>query len=147
MTLTIHRNRSALQMIGPKAFFDQHISRTLLTEFVPHRFEELCRSFFSRQAKSSLLPGVTNIGTYYYDDPAKHRNGEFDIALEFGNQYQIFEAKYYKNPMSASEMHKEINQVREIESLNIARLGFIAVNGFEKQESGFLYYTGEDLYR
>ena len=49
--------------------------------------------------------------------------------------------------MSASEMHKEINQVREIESLNIARLGFIAVNGFEKQENEFLYYTGEDLYR
>ena len=94
-----------------------------------------------------MLPGITNIGTYYYDDPAKGRNGEFDIALEFGCQHQIFEAKYYKKPMAASEMHKEISQVREFESLNITRLGFIAVNGFEKQESEFLYYTGEDLYR
>jgi len=142
----VHPNRSALQMIGPKAFFDRQVAPTLLTEFVPHRFEELCRSFFSRMAKSGLLPGITDIGTYYYDDPVRHRNGEFDIALEFGNQYHIYEAKYYRKPMALSEIHKEIGQIRDIESLDITQLGFIAVNGFEKQEDGFNYYTGEDLY-
>lgn len=143
----IHPNRSALQMIGPKAFFDQQIAPTLLTEYVPRRFEELCRSFFSRLAKSGRLPGITNIGTYYYDDPVRRRNGEFDIALEFGDQYQIYEAKYYRKPMVLNEIHKEIGQIRDIESLNVVQLGFIATNGFEKQEDGFSYYTGEDLYR
>ena len=143
----LYLNRSALQMIGPKAFFDRQVAPTLLTEYVSHRFEELCRSFFSRLAGNGQLPGITNIGTYYYDDPVRHRNGEFDVALEFGNQYQIYEAKYYKKPMALSEIHKEIRQVRNIESLNVVQLGFIAVNGFEKQEDGVHCYNGEDLYR
>ena len=48
--------------------------------------------------------------------------------------------------MALSEIHKEIGQIRDIESLSIAQLGFIAINGFEKQEDGVSYYTGEDLY-
>ena len=143
----IYHNRSALQMVGPKALFDRWIAPSLRTEYIPRRFEELCRGFFSRLAKSGQLPGITNIGTYYYDDPVHHRNGEFDIALEFGGEYQIYEAKYYRKPMALSEIHKEIGQIRDIKSLNVPQLGFISVNGFEKQEDGFCYYTGEDLYR
>ena len=143
----LYHNRSALQMIGPKAFFDRLVAPTLITEYVPHRFEELCRGFFSRLARSGQLPGITNIGTYYYDDPVRHRNGEFDVALEFGDQYQIYEAKYYRKPMTLSEIHKEAGQIRDIDSLNVVRLGFIAANGFEKQEDGFSFFSGEDLYR
>ena len=142
----IYHNKSALQMVGPKAFFDRQVAPTLLTEYVPHRFEELCRSFFSRLARNGQLPGITNIGTFYYDDPVHHRNGEFDVALEFGDRYQIFEAKYYKKPMTSGEIQKEARQIRDIESLNIVHLGFIAVNGFEKQEDEYSYYNGEDLY-
>ena len=143
----LYRNRSALQMIGAREFFARYILPTLLSEYVPHRFEELCRSFFSHLAKSGQLPGITNIGTYYYDDPARHRNGEFDVALAFGDQVRIFEAKYYKKPLALSEIHKEAGQIREIEALKVIQLGFIAVNGFEKQEDGYSYYNGEDLYR
>ena len=49
--------------------------------------------------------------------------------------------------MALSEIHKEVGQIRDIKSLNVPQLGFISVNGFEKQEDGFCYYTGEDLYR
>ncbi|MBR3430391.1 MAG: AAA family ATPase [Clostridia bacterium] len=143
----LYHNRSALQMIGAKEFFDQYISPTLLSEYVPHRFEDLCRNFFSHLAKSGQLPGITNIGTYYFDDPLRHRNGEFDVALAFGDQVQLFEAKYYKRPLALSEIHKEAGQIREIEVLKVVHLGFIAVNGFEKQEDGYSYYNGEDLYR
>ena len=143
----LYHNRSALQMIGAREFFDQYISPTLLSEYVPHRFEDLCRSFFSHLAKTGQLPDITNIGTYYYDDPVRHRNGEFDVALAFGNQVRLFEAKYYKKPLALSEIHKEAGQIREIEALKVIQLGFIAVNGFEKQEDGYSYYNGEDLYR
>ena len=143
----IYPNKSALQMIGQQNFLDRYIAPTLLTEYVPHRFEELCRGFFSRRAKSGLLPGVTNIGTYYYDDPSRHRNGEFDVALEFNDQYTIIEAKYRKNPLPLSEIHREAGQIREIETLNVVQLGFISVNGFEQKEEGYTYYDGEDLYR
>lgn len=142
----LYHNRSALQMIGPEAFFSRYVLPSLLTEYVPRRFEELCRAFFSRLAKSGRLPGATNIGTYYFDDPAGRRNGEFDVALEFGDQYQIYEAKYYRNPMPLSEIHQEIGQIRQIRALNVTGLGFIAVNGFERQEEGYIFYSGEDLY-
>ena len=46
-----------------------------------------------------------------------------------------------------SEIHKEAGRIREIEVLKVVHLGFIAVNGFEKQEDGYSYYNGEDLYR
>ena len=134
-------------MIGERTFFEQIVSPTLLTAFVPHRFEELCRSFFSVLAQAGKLPGITNIGTYYYDDPVNHKNGEFDVALAFGDEYEIYEAKYYKKPMMLAEIHHEAGQAREIKSLNVVRLGFIAVNGFEELEEGFTCYTGEDLYR
>ena len=143
----LYYNRSALQMIGARAFFGQYISPTLFSEYVPHRFEDLCRSFFSHLAKSGQLPGITSIGTYYYDDPLRHRNGEFDVALAFGDQVQLFEAKYYSKPLALGEIHKEAGQIREIEALKVVQLGFIAVNGFEKQEDGYSYYNGDDLYR
>ena len=69
------------------------------------------------------------------------------MALAFGDEYEIYEVKYFKKPMTLVEIHHEAGQVREIKALNVVRLGFIAVNGFEAQEEGFTYYTGEDLYR
>ena len=129
------------------SFFEQIVSPTLLKDFVPRRFEELCRSYFSILAQAGKLPGITNIGTYYYDDPANHKNGEFDVALAFGDEYEIYEVKYFKKTMTLAEIHHEAGQVREIKALNVVRLGFIAVNGFEDREEGFTYYTGEDLYR
>ena len=75
----------------------------------------------------------------------KHQNGEFNVALEFGNKYQIYEAKYYRKPIALSEIHHEIVQVQAIESLNIVQAGFIAVNGFEKKDERYSYYNGEDL--
>lgn len=142
----VYPNKSALQMIGERSFFEQIISPTLLKDFVPRRFEEQCRSYFSLLAQAGKLPGITNIGSYYYDDPVHHKNGEFDVALAFGDDYEIYEAKYYAKPMSLSEIHHEAGQVREINALNIVHLGFIAANGFEEREGGFGYYTGEELY-
>ena len=143
----VYPNKSALQMIGERMFFEQIVSPTLLTSFVPHRFEELCRSFFSVLAQAGKLPGITNIGTYYYDDPVLHKNGEFDVALAYGNDYELFEAKYYQKPVTIQEIHREAGQFRESSARNVIHLGFIAVNGFIEQEDGYIYYDGEDLYR
>ena len=142
----VYANKSALQMIGPQAFFEQVIAPTLLTDFVPHRFEDICRAYFSHLAQAGKLPGITDIGTYYYDDPKNHRNGEFDVALAYSNQYELYEAKYYKKPMTLDAIHKEAGQVREIDDLSVTRLGFIACNGFIEKDPAYIYYTGEDLY-
>ena len=143
----LYPNKSALPMIGEQAFFEQIVAPTLLTDFVPRRFEEICRSFFSGLAQAGRLPGITNIGTYYYDDPVRRRNGEFDVALAFGDAYEIYEAKYNAAPLTLDEIHREAGQVRQISNLNVVRLGFVAVNGYEGQEPSYICYNGEDLYR
>ncbi len=58
----LYPNKSALPMIGERTFFEQIVSPTLLKDFVPRRFEGLCRSFFSVLAQAGRLPGITNIG-------------------------------------------------------------------------------------
>ncbi len=141
----VYRNRSALQMLGAEVFYDQYIAPTL-SEFISRRFEGLCQDYFSILAHQGKLPGIRNIGTYYYDDPATKRNGEFDIALDFGDGYTICEAKYLKKPMEPDEIHREVGQIRAIKGIEVSRIGFISANGFAQREDGFLYYTGDDLY-
>ena len=141
----VYRNRSALQMLGAETFYEQYIAPTL-TEYISRRFEELCRDFFSFLAKQGKLPGISNIGTYYYDDPATKTNGEFDVALEFGKEYTIVEAKYYKGKLTRDEINREIGQVRKITELSVAGIGFVSVGGFENPDLPYLYYTGDDMF-
>lgn len=141
----VHRNRSALQMLGPQAFYAHFVAPTL-AEFISHRFEEICRDYFSYLAKSGQLPEVRNIGCYYYDDPATKTNGEFDVALDLGGSFALYEAKYYQSPLELSEIHREIGQIRAIKELAVSEIGFIAANGFAEKEEGYQYYTADDLY-
>ena len=141
----VYRNQSALQMLGPEAFYEEYIAPTITT-FISRRFEGLCRDFFSYLAKAGRLPGIRNIGSYYYDDPATRTNGEFDVALDFGERYTLFEAKYYKAPMTLDEIHREIGQIRAIRELSVTEIGFIAASGFAEKEEGCTYYSAEDLY-
>lgn len=142
----VHRNRSALKMLGANAFYDAYVEPTLI-EFISHRFEEICRDFFSLQAQAGRLPGVQNIGAYYYDDPVAKRNGEFDVALERHGSFELYEAKYYKAPLPLTEIHKELGQIRAIRKFPVSTIGFIAANGFAATEPGYVYYTADDLYQ
>lgn len=142
----LHKNRSALQMLGPGQFYEEYVAPTL-KDFVARRFEEICRDFFAHLARNGRLPGLKNIGSYYYDDPLAKTNGEFDVALDYGDHYAVFEAKYYQKPMTIDEIHKEIGQIRKIKDLNVTEIGFIATNGFQEKEDGYMYYSADDLYR
>ena len=141
----VYKNGSALQMLGAAAFYEQYVEPEL-TQYVSRRFEGICRDYFSLLVRSGKIKNVRNIGSYYYDDPKKHQNGEFDVALEHAERYSIIEAKYFIKPMETDEIHREIGQIREINELNVKQVGFVAVNGFVQKEDGCLYYSGEDLY-
>lgn len=141
----VYKNQSALQMLGAEVFYDQYIVPTL-TEFISRRFEELCRDYFSFLARQGRLPGIRNIGSFYYDDPATKSNGEFDVALDFGDSYTIWEAKYFKKPIELDDIHREAGQVRAIKGIEVSQIGFISASGFAQKEEGYLYYTGDDLY-
>jgi len=142
----VYRNAGSLQMVGPSEFYESSIAPTLFSDFIPRHFEEICRSFFALKARKGELPGITGIGCYYYNDPLRKRNGEFDLALQFGDVYEILEAKYHKAPMTLDEIHREAGQIKEIAEIDVVSLGFVSVNGFADREEGYKYYSGEDLY-
>ena len=141
----IYKNASALQVLGAEAFYDEYIAPAL-TDFVSRRFEGICRDYFSLQVRSGKMKGVRNIGSYYYDDPIHHKNGEFDVALEFADGYEIYEAKYYAQPMTIDEIHREVRQVEGIKELTVKQIGFIAINGFVEREEPYFYLDGNNIF-
>lgn len=55
---------SLIVSLGVDNFFDGYIKDSLIT-FIPHRFEEVVRSYYSLLSIKGHFPGVRNIGTYY----------------------------------------------------------------------------------
>lgn len=141
----IYKNVSALQVLGAEAFYDEYIAPAL-TDFISRRFERICRDYFSLQVRSGRMKGVRNIGSYYYDDPIHRKNGEFDVALEFADGYEIYEAKYYAQPMPLDEIHREVRQVEEIKELTVKQIGFIAINGFVERGEPYFYLDGNNIF-
>lgn len=141
----VSKNKSALTMLGPEAFYDEYIEKPIIT-FISHRFEELCRSYFSLCVKAGTLRGVTNIGTFYYDDSATRTNGEFDVVLERRGVYDIYEVKYYAAPLTAKEMEQEAGKIRDVKGLVLGDIGFISVSGYDCTESPYRMISGEELY-
>ena len=143
----VYQNKSILQVIGGRRFFDEYID-TRLGTFISHRFEEIARSFFSISVKNDRFKDVIDIGTYYYDDPVNKTNGEFDVALKLKNgKYRIVEVKYYKNNvLSIGEMRQEAEQVGKIKELNVDSVVFISTSGCEENEE-FESIRIDEVYR
>jgi len=119
-----------------------------ITTFISYRFEDICRDFLWRFVNSSKMPGIQNIGRYYYDDPVHKKNGEFDVAvLHKDGSVIIIEAKYLNHKVNQTMIHKEISQIKQIKELRIDKVGFISIHGFEDGVEGLDYrFTGEDIY-
>ena len=141
----IYKNKSALQMIGAKAFYEEYIERAIIT-FISHRFEEIARTYFSLCVQKGKLRGISNIGTFYYDDSATRSNGEFDVVLEHKDTYDIYEVKYYSEPMQLCEIHKEVTQINAIKGLKIGKIGFISTAGYEATPDGYDFVDINNLY-
>ena len=146
----IYKNKSALQVLGAEAFYNEYIEEPL-KQFISFRFEEICRSYFSLCAISGALKGITNIGTFYYDDSVTRTSGEFDVVLQRKGtdtefSYDVYEAKYYASPMTQGDMYKEAEKIRNLKGLTLSKIGFIALSGFEKEDDLFHCISGEELY-
>ncbi|MCD7819097.1 MAG: AAA family ATPase [Lachnospiraceae bacterium] len=143
----VYSNKSALQMLGPEAFYEEYIEPSLVT-FISHRFEDICRTWFSIQVQNRKLKGVLNIGTYYYDDSRTRTHGEFDVVLQRKNVYDVYEVKYFSVPMTQKQMQEEVRQVAAIKGIKVGKIGFISINGFETGNSdGYVCLDGTALYQ
>ena len=141
----VYRNKSALHMLGAEAFYEEYIEPSLIT-FISFRFEEICRSFFSLRAHAGQLKGVTNIGTFYYDDSTTRTSGEYDVVLQRRNTYDVYEVKYYNSVMSKSKMEAEAEKIRNIKGLQLGKIGFISVHGCEEYDNDYDCISGAVLY-
>ena len=131
------------EAMASTAFFRKYISPSLDT-FVSYRFEDIARQWFLIQAGKGIRDDIISIGTYWYDDKNTKSNGEFDVAIETLDGYEIYEAKFLSHPMKEALIKEETSKIRKIAGLQISAIGFISSSGFESP--GGKRISGEELY-
>lgn len=79
----IFKYSSQMQIMNSDVFYKKYIEKDFEEYYVPHIFENICRQYLIRKNKAGEIePVIENIGKYYYDNPEKRANGEFDIVTE-----------------------------------------------------------------
>lgn len=135
----------ALLMTNAESFYGNFIERSI-KDFIARRFEAVCRQYFISLVRSGERNDITRIGTYWYDDRNTHTNGEFDIALETMDGYEIYDAKFLTAPFSEAEAEKEARQIKAL-NLSISRWGIISTAGFEKKSEDYIQLSMKDLFK
>lgn len=142
----VYGKSNTLSLIGPDAFFDNYI-KGKLTTFIALRFEDISKTFISILTQKGELKGIYNIGTYYYDDSKNKTNGEFDVAIQNKDGFDIIEVKFLKDKVNQTIINEEIGQIKQISEIKIKDYGFISINGFDRSVTKMKYmFTGDDLY-
>lgn len=144
----IFRYSSPLRIMDPDVFYDRYIHTDFEQEYVPKRFEDICRQFLilqNRQGK--LAEPFEAIGKYYYDLPKEHKNGEFDVVTKDARGYVFYEAKFRTTPITEAMIEHEIAQVQAT-GLYCYQYGFFSRAGYEKiSRNDIVTYTLADLYK
>lgn len=141
----VYKNASALQVLGAEAFYDEYVA-PVLTHFIAHHFEDICREYFSLQVRSGRMNGVRRIGSYYLDTAVRCENKEFPIAVELADGYAVYLAKCSTQPMTLDEIHSEAQRMEGVNDPGIKQLGFISINGFVEQEKPYIYLDDNDIF-
>ncbi len=142
----VYGKSNTLSLIGSDAFFNNYIKEKLTT-FIALRFEDISKSFISILTQKGKLKDIYNIGTYYYDDSKTKTNGEFDVAIQRKDGFDIIEVKFLKNKVNQTIINEEIKQIKQISEIKIKDYGFISINGFDSGVTKMKYmFTGDDLY-
>lgn len=131
----VFRNLSQRAFLDPDVFFDRYIARDFEENYVPHFFEEVCRQYLIRQNRAGNIDvPFDEIGRYWYDDPANHANGEFDIVTRDPQGFIFYEAKFRKTPVGQKMVEEEISQVKAT-GLCCYKYGFFSRSGFAVKAS------------
>lgn len=141
----VYKNSSALQVLGAEAFYDEYVA-PVLTHFIAHHFEDICREYFSLQVRSGRMNGVRSIGSYYLDTAVRGENKAFSVAVELADGYAVYLPKYSAQPMTLDEIHGEAQRMEGVNDPGIKQLGFISINGFVEQEKPYIYLDDNDVF-
>lgn len=131
----IFRNISRIGIMEPNVFYDKYIDNDFETKHVPYIFEDICRQYLIRMNLAGRMEEpFDKIGKYYYDDPVRRLNGEFDIVTHDDKGYIFYEVKFRKEPLTVDVAAAEIVQVKEAK-LPCYKYGFFSRSGFEMEET------------
>ena len=134
-----------ISKFGQDSFFENTIFPTINT-FVSYRFEGIANQYFKRLAQKGKLPGVTDFGTFWYDDSKNGKNGQFDCVLKESSGYDFYEVKFYEKPMTKGECEAEENQVVALTAPCCKKLGFICSAGFTFKSEKYNLIAGKQIY-
>ena len=129
-------------------YFEQ-IKEKMYSEFIPLKFEKLCKEFLIRKNKNDEFnPPLLLIGSYTYNNPKLHKNGQFDIVTYDELGYTFYECKYTNSVVDKSIYLEEINQLSDAKITNY-RLGFFSKSGFsnDNEFKNCNLFTLKDLYK
>ncbi len=127
----IFRYASQMSVMDKEVFWDRYIRDDFEKQYVPQAFETISRQYLIRRNRRGLLPEVFDqIGRYWYDDPEKKTNGEFDVVTHDPKGYIFYEVKFRSGPVTVAMAEKEIAQA-ERSGLHAYRYGFFSRSGFE----------------
>lgn len=144
----IYRNESAHKILDDETFYDVFIGKEFNSKIVPLAFEKISKQFLIRKnAKGEIEPLLTDIGTYWYDNPKEKKNGQFDVVGKAKDGYVFFECKYTDKPIDDEIIKEELEQISQT-TLKPYQYGFISKNGFNLAKTyPYLFFTLEDLYK
>lgn len=144
----IYRYTSQMNILDSNVFYDRYIKKDFEEEYVPNRFEYICKEYLINENRNSRIdPPFFEIGKYYYDLPKQHKNGEFDIVTKDDNGYIFYEVKFKNKPVDDKIIDLEIKQVNEC-GLECYKYGFISKSGFkDKKREDVVYIDIDDLYK
>lgn len=126
----IFKYASQRNVMDPYVFYERYIEKDFEQQYVPHQFEAICKQYLIREnRKGHIEPMFEKIGKYYYDDPKRHRNGEFDVVTEDPKGYVFYEAKFRSSPLTVDGIEKEIEQVG-LTGLSCYRYVFFSKSSF-----------------
>ena len=118
-------------------------------QFVSRRFEGLALQYFHRMATSGRYADIEDYGSYWCDDSIAKTNGEFDCVIKrTGELFDFYECNYFDRPMTLRECEEGEKQLRNIQKIKIARIGFVCRGGFDfgdRQKN--ILIDGQSLYQ
>ena len=119
-----------MQIMDSDVFYKKYIEKDFEEYYVPHMFENVCRQYLIRKNKAGEIePVIENIGKYFYDNPEKRTNGEFDIVTEDESGYVSYEVKFRKKPVSDEMIDEEIELVKAT-GIDCYKYVFFSRSGF-----------------
>lgn len=144
----IYGNAGMLACVGAAQFYRATVEERLL-QFVSRRLEGVALQYFHRMAEQGSCPDMEDFGSYWYDDPATKKNGEFDCVIKRRKeQFDFYECKYYDRPMTLQECRQEEAQLKAMQGIAVSQIGFVCTGGFAFDDNaGYALLDGETLYK